>query len=118
MTLVISHKSHATSIYSNDREGKSIYLQRRTFFGKWILKRRLAKFIQNHPQNKIEEFINQLNPRDQLCEETFVNEINSFFNGCIRYELRRIATVPRQCLGGREASFHTFGTVQHARAPA
>ena len=80
--LLLSSNIFASSekklVFKNYNEGKSFYFHRKTFFGKWNLKRRLKKFKKEFPKENQKEFISSLKTNDILCEENFVKKLMSY----------------------------------------
>ena len=66
-------------LFQNHRESnKSIYFKRRTFFGRWLFKRRIKKAKKFFNPKRRKNFIETLSISNQKCEESFLTELNNF----------------------------------------
>lgn len=66
-------------IFKNHRETKdSIHFKRRTFFGRWLFKRRLKKARRFFTKTRRRNFMETLSVNNQKCEEKFLTELNEF----------------------------------------
>ena len=83
------NNANTNLIFKNTREGKSFFFHRKTFFGRWNLKRRVKKFSKEFTYDQRKEFINELSKNDFFCEEKLVERLNKEHNLSSIQSIRR-----------------------------
>jgi hypothetical protein len=70
-------------------EGKSFHFERKTFFGRWVFKKRMKKFRNEFTKVKESELLGTIESNDFICEEKLINKINIVMGLAPKQRIRR-----------------------------